>query len=339
MSKLIISTGGTGGHIVPAMAIAEEFRDRAEEFYILLVGPKVHFKHLERFPLKVYPKKDRLSLAFYTLRVSRRIAKASSLVAFGSYASFPSLFWAYILNKPYFIVELNVIPGRITRMFSSRAKAIFTAFEETSEYLGNANVVHTGVPIRKYEKIRKEEAKSILKIPKDRKTVLVFGGSQGSFKLNRLTLEIAKLRTDLEFILVAGRTYRYLMRNVEIPRNVKLFEFFEDMSLVYSASDVAVSRAGGGAIGELLYFKIPALLVPYPFAKDNHQFYNAKAVSERGAFIMLEEENLTFDSFLEKFDELLERREDLKRGIMRIRKEDARERIADIVQGHLAQVE
>ena len=331
MSRIMIVTGGTGGHIVPAIALAQELEDRGADYQMVVIGPKVNFRSLEKFRPKIYRGKSRLAILYFLARVWRRVSGVDKVVAMGSYASFPALFWARLLGKEYYLLEQNTIPGRVTRMFASGARAVFLEFEETKKYLKKGNLIYTGGPVRKHEKIIKQQAKDILKLPKNRKTILVIGGSQGSRKLTFSAIELAHKMPEYDFIIFAGRFYRYVWNKLDIPRNAKVFQFFEDMSLAYAASDVAIVRAGGSTIAELLYYKIPALFVPYPYAKDDHQYHNARAIVDRGAGLLLEEKYLTVDVLKKKTLELLQRREEFKKAIMSIRKPDAREKIVDYI--------
>jgi len=238
------------------------------------------------------------------------------------------------LEKPYYLIEENVIPGKVIRIFSKNAKMVFLPFEEAKEHFKRKdNLFITGVPVRIFNKISKKEAREILKIPEKSKVVLVLGGSQGSRKINRIAVKVAEKLSNYEFILIAGKDYDRLWSEIFIPKNVKVFEFFEDMSVPYMASDIAISRAGGSAISELIYFKIPTIYIPYPKAKDNHQYYNAKAVVNRGFGIMIKEDDLDINVLKEAIIEVMENREGYKKNILKYNCSDARERIVDYLQG------
>ena len=330
MDRVMIVTGGTGGHIAPAIAIAQELRDREIPHEMVIVGPKVNFRSVEEFRPKIYRGRGRMSIFNALFRIWRRVSRADKIVALGSYASFPALLWARLMGKEYYLVELNAIPGRVTRMFASGAKAVFLEFEEARKYL-KGNLIYTGGPVRRYEKMTKQQAREILKIPRNRKVVLIVGGSQGARRLVLSGIELARELKDYEFVIIAGRLYRYVWNKIEIPKNAKVFQFFEDMSLVYIASDVAIARAGGSTIAELLHFRIPALYIPYPYAKDDHQYHNALSVVNRGGGLLLEEKHFSIDVLKKMTIELIDRREEFKKSIMKMRVEDATSKIVDYV--------
>ncbi len=330
MDRVMIVTGGTGGHIAPAIAVAQELREREIPYEMVIVGPKVMFRSVEEFRPRIYRGRGRLSILSAMLRIWRRVSRADRVLAFGSYASFPALMWARLMGKKYYIVELNAVPGRVTRMFSPGARAVFLEFEEARRYL-KGNLVYTGGPVRRYERLTKQQAREILKIPRNKKVILIVGGSQGARRLVLSGIELARELKDYEFIIIAGRLYRYVWNKIEIPRNAKVFQFFEDMSLVYLASDVAIARAGGSTIAELLHFRIPALYIPYPYAKDDHQYHNALSVVSRGGGLLLEEKHFSIDVLKKMTVELLERREEFKRSIMKMRIEDATSKIVDYI--------
>ncbi len=336
----LIVTGGTGGHIFPAIALAQELKLRKSKFKILVIGPKINTRAFEEFNVKIYSKYDKISLLCHTVKVFRSVLSGKEVIATGSYASFPVLFWATIFRKPYYLIEENVVPGRVIRMFSKWAKAIFVPFEESKIYFKKKdNVIVAGVPVRIFHKVSKREAREILRIPQNAKVVLVLGGSQGSRKINRLIMKVAEKLYNYEFIMIAGKDYEKLWDEFYIPRNVKIFEFFEDMSVPYMASDIAVSRAGGSAIAELIHFKIPTIYIPYPKAKDNHQFYNAKAVVDRKLGMMIEESDLDLNVMKEAIIELMNKREEYKKNLLKFNNSNARERIVDYVQGIFEKVQ
>ncbi len=336
----LIVTGGTGGHIFPAIAIAQEMKSRKINLKILVIGPKIQTKAFDEFKAIIYSKYDKLSLIFHTIRAFKSTLSEKKIIATGSYASFPVLFWAFILRKPYYLIEENIIPGRVVRMFSKNAKFVFLPFEEAKEYFKRKdNLVVTGVPVRNFNKISKGEAREILKIPQNSKVILVIGGSQGSKKINRLVVKVAEKLYNYEFILIAGKDHNKLWNELYIPKNVKVFEFFEDMSVPYMASDIAISRAGGSAIAELLYFKVPAIYIPYPRAKDNHQYYNAKAIVDRKFGIMIEEKDLDLNVLKEAIIELMNHREEYKKNLLRYDNSNASERIVNYIQATFEKVQ
>ncbi len=311
--KFIIITGGTGGHIFPALSIKEEMeKENFEIFFVLGGNLRIPFEE-KLIKIKAAPFMGKnLPILFKNIFINiQGIIESINflnknpfpVIATGSYASFPLLFSAFIKNIPYFILEQNSIPGRVNKIFSKKAKINFIAFEKTKNYL-KGKKIFVGNPLRKFREIEKNEAREILNIKKDEKVILIFGGSQGSRFLNNLGIEISKIMKDYKFILLSGKNFYEELKEKK-GENILLFPFYKEMEILYTACDVAVTRAGGITIYELLYFGIPSLLVPFPYATDNHQFYNAKCILEKYDFFeMVEEKEASVERVIEKIKKL-----------------------------------
>ncbi len=299
--KVIISTGGTGGHIFPALRIKEKLLQ--ENFdTILLIGGKAKIPLKEKrtvikaapFMGKNFPRAfiNTFINIYGTLQALKFLTRNPfPVVATGSYASFPVLASAFIKKIPYFLLEQNSIPGRVNRMFSGNATLNFISFEKAVKHL-KGRKIFTGNPLREFKEVGRKDARKKLGIELDRKVILIFGGSQGSKFLNDLTVQISKEMKNFKFILISGVDKYDSIKN-KIQDNVIAFPFYNDMETLYSASDIAITRAGGVTLYELLYFGLPSLLIPFPHASDNHQLYNAIEVKEKyGFFEVLEEKDV-----------------------------------------------
>jgi len=302
--ELLIATGGTGGHLYPAIALAEEARSRGIGVIFLLgqVKEGVVFEGLAGIrvpsgPLSGVSLGRRLLSAFRiaagTLVCLRAVGRGP-LVAFGSYASVPALLAARIRRKRYWLMEQNVIPGATVRAFAPGAAAVFITFPETAEHLPAARCVLSGNPLRKgLRQLPKNQARSGFGFD-GRPLVLVMGGSQGARALTQKALEIAPAMPELQFLILAGRRDYPLFRKdyPERGENFLLLDYLPDVSPAYSAADIAVARAGGGVSQELAFFGLPAVLVPFPRAADDHQRANAEALARTGGALVLGEESL-----------------------------------------------
>lgn len=315
--KIIISTGGTGGHIFPALRIKERLIQ--ENFdTILLIGGKVKIPLKEKgILIKAAPFMGKNLLKAFlntfiniygTLQALKFLTRNPfPVVATGSYASFPVLASAFIKKIPYFLLEQNSIPGRVNRIFSRNAAINFLSFEKAEEYL-KGKKIFTGNPLREFKKVNKKDAREILDIKSNEKVVLVFGGSQGSKFLNDLTVQISGEMRDFKFILITGAD-KYDSIKINSQSNIIAFPFYKDMEILYSATDIAITRAGGITLYELLYFGIPSLLIPFPYASDNHQLHNALEMKRKYAFFeVLEEKNADSSKVMDMIKKLIKKR-------------------------------
>ena len=302
--ELLIATGGTGGHLYPALALAEEASSRGIGVLFILGQIKEGVVAGELSGIRVpsgplsgvsFRKKavSAVKIAIGTLICLRAVGRGP-LVAFGSYASVPALLAARLRGKKYWLMEQNVIPGATVRAFARGAAAVFTTFPETEERLPGARCVLSGNPLRKgLQQISKKEARSAFGFD-GRPLVLVMGGSQGARALTKKALEMALEMPEVQFLIIAGRRdYQVFRRDYpERGENFLLLDYLPDVSPAYSGADIAIARAGGGVSQELAFFGLPAVLVPFPHAAEDHQRANAEALAKTGGAVVLEEDRL-----------------------------------------------
>jgi len=323
-TEFVISTGGTGGHIFPALSVAEALAERGREVLILLGGPKfeaelpfraVRIKsgHLHGLSLKTAGALLSLSGGILeALSILRREKKERKirLIATGSYATLPVLIAANLLSVRYYLLEQNLLPGTVTTLFAGRARAVFGTFEETRDYLKGARYIRTGNPIRKGVRNRVDRAlaRRVLGLSEEGQLVLVIGGSLGAKSLAKMALWATEFLPEIFFLIQTGTRNFEEVRAIKGERgeNFRLMPHIERMDLAYSSADIAVSRAGGGAIAELAYHGVPSILVPFPGARRNHQYLNARAIHEAGGALVLEENELTPESLAVALRKLLD---------------------------------
>jgi len=306
MKRILIVTGGTGGHIFPAMALGGYLESEGWEIFYLIGGSKLKLEENgEIYKIKVSSplmgnlfKRMKsiweLKISFIKSLMLIKKLKVDLILAGGSYASFPAICASIVVKTPFYLLEQNVLPGLVTKIFSPYAKAVFTGFEATKNYL-KGNIVHTGNPIRKKAllKIDKIEAKRKLGIPDYKKMVLVVGGSLGAYSVVNAIIPLLEELNDFYFIIQTGeKNFDYFSDKMGVKgKNHMLISFIEDMGLYYSAADIVVSRAGASAVTEIAYHSLPAILIPYPHSRDRHQYYNAKVLADCGVAILVEEES------------------------------------------------
>lgn len=330
--KILLSGGGTGGHIFPAVAIAQEIQKRFPNAEFLFIGangkmemekvPQAGFK-IEGLNIAGFDRGNLLKNIGLPLKVISSMLKAKRIikdfkpdfaVGTGGFASGPALYIAAKMGIPTFIQEQNSLPGKTNVFNAKKAKAVFTAYPDMEKFFSGTKTYFLGNPIRQNiitDLIDKDLAKEKLGLDKNKLTILSVGGSLGSRTLNNGWKDnLDKLKEkDYQLIWQTGKLdYNDLKDNESVINNqssIMLKEFISDMALAYSAADVIVSRAGAIAISELSVAKKPVLLVPFPFAAEDHQTKNALTLVEKNAAKMVKDSEMK-DKFWNTLSEICE---------------------------------
>ena len=317
MKRVIVSGGGTGGHIYPAVAVAEALRRRfGEEVEILFVGAEGKME-MEKVPALGYRivglpvaglqrRFDLKNLAvpfkvLKSIRKARRTIRdfgADVVVGFGGYASGPVLWAAQRMGIPTVIQEQNSYAGVTNKLLASRAKKICVAYEGMERFFPADRIIMTGNPVRQNileAQGTPQEARRAFGLDAEKKTVLIVGGSLGARTMNRSVLEhldLIKAHPEVQFIWQTGKYYfdsiQKEMRGKELP-NLKVMDFVSDMGAAYHAADLVVSRAGASSISEFQLIGKPVILVPSPNVAEDHQRKNAMALVRRDAALYVED--------------------------------------------------
>ena len=353
----LFAGGGTGGHIYPAIALAEELLQRQPESDIHFVGTK---KGLER---KVVPEKG-FPLHLIAVRgVARYRTMANLLFPFrllwsliqsvalllrlrpravigtGGYVSGPVLYAASVLNVPTLIQEQNSYPGITTRLLARRVDRVHLSFQSSKNYLKKKdNLFVTGNPVRHLDvSVSQNKARQHFGLDGDRVTLFVFGGSQGASAINQALLEGLEAilqEIDLQIIWSTGPSdYQEIQQKAEI-RKSRLFlaPFITDMPMAYRAADCALARAGAITLAELTACGCPAILIPYPYAAAHHQEENAKTLEKEGAAKMILQSELTPQILIETVRELAQnekQRQQMRRAAEKFAFPQATKKIVD----------
>ena len=316
--RIIISGGGTGGHVFPAIAIAHALRRIEPEIEILFVGANGRME-MERVPQAGYKivglniqgidRKsilNNLTLPFKlvgSLLKARRILtefRADAAVGVGGYASGPLLMAANNMGLPTLIQEQNSYAGVTNKSLGKKAKSICVAYEGMDKFFPAEKVILTGNPIRRDSvdiEGKREFAIQLFGLQSQKKTILILGGSLGAKQLNGYVLDVIHElgeKEDVQFIWQTGKTYYEDMKSMLkmdqlIPGNVKVKPFLDRMDLAYAAADLIISRAGAGTISELCVVGKPVILIPSPNVAEDHQTKNAQALVAKNAAIMISE--------------------------------------------------
>lgn len=312
--KFILSGGGTGGHIYPAVAIANELKSRFPDAEFLFVGAKDKME-MQKVPQSGYKieglwiaglqRKLTLQNAMFPFKLMSSLWKSRSIIkefkpnvviGTGGFASGPLLQMANMLNIPTVIQEQNSYPGITNKLLSKKANKICVAYENLDRFFPKEKMILTGNPVRQ-DLIdiegKRVEAIQYFNLDASKKTLLVLGGSLGARRVNQLIeKELDKfIAQDVQVIWQCGKLYfeDYKKYNQD---NVQVLAFIDRMDLVYAAADIVISRAGASSVSELCIVGKPVIFIPSPNVAEDHQTKNAQAIVDKKGALMLKESEL-----------------------------------------------
>lgn len=352
--RILLSGGGTGGHIFPAIAIADEIKKRFPDAEFLFIGangkmemekvPQAGYK-IEGIDIAGIDRGNMLSNLGLPFKILKSLSKSKRIiknfapdfaVGTGGFASGPALYEASKMGIPIFIQEQNAHAGVTNKILSKKARAVFTAYPKV-EGFPNEKIKFLGNPIRENIISGMQEtaqAKEKMGLDKDKLTILSVGGSLGSRTLNngwKENLESLKEK-GYQLIWQTGKLdYNELSSTLQLPASIQLKEFIKDMETAYSAADIIVSRAGAIAISELAVAQKPVLLVPFPFAAEDHQTKNALNLVEKNAAKMVKDSEMQekFWDTLSEICESEELRKEMSENLKYFAKPNAAKEIVD----------
>lgn len=364
--KVLITGGGTGGHIYPALAIAKKIRDEYPDSKILYVGTKNSMESeivpKEGFEFKsIRVKGFRRQLSIDTIKSmkelllglndARRLIKRYSpdiVIGTGGYVCGPLVLLASLKNIPTLIHEQNALPGVTNRILSKFVDKIAASFEESKKYFKNINkITITGNPIRKdIVNVDRKSAYMDLRINSNRHLILSFGGSMGQKKLNDAMEEVIIKNFDnrnLQIIHVTGkRLYESFIENIKSKgidlsqnSNIKVLPYLFDIPKAQAISDLIITSAGAISIAEITAMGKPSIIIPKSYTTDNHQEFNARAIEEKGAGVMILEKDLTGDKMNDLILDLLQDRErlnNMSRCSKKLGKINSTDQILDLIK-------
>lgn len=350
--RLIISGGGTGGHIYPALAIGMQIKKQVQDVDLLFVGAKGKME-MEKVPKAGFPIKGlwisgfqrSLSLKnlLFPLKLMVSLIQAYSMikqfkpnlvVGTGGFASGPMLQMAQWLKIPTVIQEQNSYPGVTNKVLSKKADLICVAFEGMEHYFPPKKIRITGNPIRAMisETLPAAQAKAFFELNPNKQTLAIIGGSLGARRINELIASQLDFiqSLDLQLLWQCGELYYDQYKSLA-NEGVVIQPFVYEMQQFYAASDFIISRAGAGSLSELSCVAKPLVLIPSPNVTANHQYHNAHALEKKGAAYVIEEKNLkgSFESVLQELvtDEEVQQR--MKKALQALAKPDAAESIVN----------
>ncbi|HCO01947.1 MAG TPA: undecaprenyldiphospho-muramoylpentapeptide beta-N-acetylglucosaminyltransferase [Actinobacteria bacterium] len=362
--RVVIAGGGTAGHVFPGLALARALSARGHEVSFIGTerGVEARLIPAAGFRFDVVPAAPLLRKVSWTtiraplvalraMRAAREVVRnADVVVGMGGYVSIPAALAAARERVPVVLHEQNAVPGLANRMLSRRARTVALSFADAEplfpRHPGSAITV-TGNPVRE-EILRVAEGREVLAkegrreldLLEDRRTIVIFGGSQGALHIDRAAVGACRLlegRSDLQVVLITGPAHLGLIERAGPggeSLTVRLFGFVERMELVYACADLVVSRSGATTAAEVTACGLPSLLIPYPYATGRHQEANARSLQRSGAADVLLDDQVTGESLADRILSLIDSPERLRSMGERARacgRPDAAERLADAV--------
>lgn len=322
--RVVISAGGTGGHIYPALAIINKIKNLEPNSEFLYIGttdrmekdliPELGIPYVG-IPMKGINRKHLIDnvKVFHMYRKAIKQAKKEIIkfnpdvvVGVGGYITAPVILAAHKAGYKTVIHEQNSIPGVSNKHLENKVNKILVSLPKSVEYFDKNKVVYTGNPrseeIVEIKPINKKE----LGLSDNKKLVVIVMGSLGSATINEKELEIVPSfeGKEYEVILITGERYFNDYKDIKIPSNVKVLPFLKNLINVLKKTDLIVSRAGASTIAEITAIGLPSILVPSPFVTNNHQFKNAKELEEVGACKILEEKDFNKDNLISMIDQV-----------------------------------
>ena len=344
VTRILMAASGTGGHLFPALAVAEKLtdceiewlgvRDRLETDLV----PNQYRRHavtakgLQGNPLqKLVNGLQLLASIFQTYKIlgDRQI---DLVFTTGGYIAAPAILAARLRRIPVILHESNVLPGKVTRLLGQYATAVIMGFQESAQYLPKAKTIHLGTPVRA-EFLTPQPLE--LDIPGDRPLILAMGGSQGAVGINQLVRQCAGrwLEAGASIVHITGKNDPDVGQFQ--AENYLTLPFVENIAPLLQRADVVISRSGASALTELTITKTPAILIPYPYAAEDHQTFNAKVFAKQGAAVLIQQQDLTPEELQGKVLYLLGDSTELNRmaeaaGSLAV--VDSANRLADVVR-------
>lgn len=358
--KVIVSGGGTGGHIFPAVAIAKEIKSQFPEAEILFVGalgkmemekvPKEGFE-IVGLPIAGFNRSNFVANIGFPIKLFKSLIKAYKVVngfrpdiaiGVGGFASGPTLFMANLIGVKTLIQEQNSYAGVTNKWLSKRASKICVAYPEMERFFPKDKLLFTGNPIRKdilNGNLTKEDSRISFGLEKDRKTLLVIGGSLGALSINKaISKNLQKLlNEDIQIIWQTGKTFIVTAKEtVSLAQTARVYvsDFIYEMDKAYAAADFVISRAGALSVSELSVVGKPAILVPFPFAAEDHQTKNAESLSKNNAAILIKDSEISerVEEIIQSFSNNQGLLQELSENIKKFAKPNAAQEIVAAVK-------
>ena len=323
--KVVITAGGTGGHIFPALALISKLKEKDKDVEILYIGttnrmekdiiPKegipyigIEMKGLNR--KNIFKNIDVMKT--YLKAVSKAKAELSKfkpdiVIGFGGYISAPVIYAAHKLKIKTIIHEQNSIPGVSNKFLSRYVDKVLVSFKESIKDFPNDKTIYTGNPRSEQIKDIEKIDKTTLGFKKDKALIIIVMGSLGSLTMTKKLKETLPLFKNkvYQVLLITGKDYYDEYKDIKLSSNVKLVPFVDNLLGLMKDADLIVTRSGASTIAEITSIGLPAIMVPSPYVTNNHQYVNAKSLEDDGACIILKEEDFDKNSLVDLLDKTI----------------------------------
>ena len=337
--RVIISAGGTGGHIYPALAIINKIKEKEPDSEFLYIGTHnrmekdivpakgIPFKSIEMygFSKKIFRNIKTVKCLFKAFKQCKKMIREFNpdiVIGVGGYVTVPVIVSAKKLGYKTFLHEQNSLPGKSNKFLSKYCDLVGVSFESSLDKFPLGKAMVTGNPCSEDALKAPVLLKSTLGLSATKKLVLIVMGSLGAGRVSKyLESELQKFEgKEYEVLFVTGKSsYDEVMRH-SYPKNVKIIPFYEGLTSVMKKTDVMVSRAGASTLSELIALEVPSILIPSPYVANNHQYLNALDLVNQNAALMIEEKDLEEGSLIKKVDELINNEEKMEEIKVNLRK-------------------
>lgn len=324
--RVIISAGGTGGHIYPALAIINKIKEKQPDSEFLYIGThnrmekdivpnrNIPFKSIEMYgfnkknPFKNFKTIRCIFKGFSDCKKMIKEFNPDIVIGVGGYVTVPVIVSAKKLGYKTFIHEQNSIPGKANRFLAKYCDSIGVSFESSMEFLPKEKTILTGNPCSEQATKVPAVTKTELGLSSNKKLVLITMGSLGSKSVNEVILNsIDKLKTkNYEVLYVTGKAIYDSVKDINLPANIKVLPFYENLVKVMKRADLMITRAGASTLSELIALQVPSILIPSPYVANNHQYINALDLIKKDAALMIEEKDLNSKTLIDSIDQLID---------------------------------
>ena len=313
--RILVTAGGTGGHIYPALAIIEKFKEEDSSTEVLYIGTH------NRMEKDIVPKRNIKYIGIEIYGLNKNIwhdIKNIYLIrkGIGGYVTYPVLIAAHKLHIPIFIHEQNALPGKTNKVLSKYANLIGVSFSESIKYFPKDKVIYTGNPTGIMALNNKEISKSSLGFS-DKPLVVIVAGSLGSFTINQKMQEFLQKmgNKDYQVLYITGKNYYDDFIKIKYPNNVKIVPYLDNLSGLLKNTDCLVTRAGASTIAEIIALRLPSIFIPSPYVANNHQYYNALSLEKNNSAYIIEEKDLTVLKLEEMINKVFKNKMYLKNNL------------------------
>ena len=330
--RVVISAGGTGGHIYPALAIINKIKEMEKNSEFLYIGthnrmekdivPKynIPFKTIEVYGFnrrKLLKNFKTIKCLIKAKKECKKIIKDFNpdvVIGVGGYVTVPVISAAHSLGIKTFIHEQNSVAGKANLSLSRRVDKIGVSFKSSIDDFPKNKVIFTGNPCGEDALKTIPYKKSKFNLSENKKLVLFVMGSLGATKVNEFLVDTMKLfdKKDYEILFVTGKTDYEKISSIKFPKNVKVVPYVDGLTGIMKRTDIIVTRAGASTLSEIIALDIPSILIPSPYVPNNHQYKNALDIVNANAGVLIEEKDLKDDILVRKVDELINDEEKLK---------------------------